>query len=233
MCLTSMMEAQFKSLSGILDCFGAMNQAKSRDLAATDAEAETKCSGIVNLAVSTVRANGAFDLLLGYHRAYQLGWTASMQQMCPKMVKFINQMHVIIPGKLYAVRNQKIRAREFAAMKVRTVIRLNDKESKCEEMEDQGVRCISCDFEGDIPSPGAVNLLFHAIQASQGGGIVLQCDGQTGRSLVLCAMHLMHGHGFRAASAMGWLRLACPGTCFSPSQADYLHFLDPSPAAAA
>jgi hypothetical protein len=41
-------------------------------------------------------------------------------------------------------------------------------------------------------------------------------------------MHLMHGHGFRAASAMGWLRLACPGTCFSPSQADYLHFLDPS-----
>jgi hypothetical protein len=186
----------------------------------------------------------------GLLHAYRLGWFANLEVSVFRMkvlASFINNVHTVIPGALFAIKYQqvtnltgsrsrkgetrvttKICAKQLEPLNIKTVVRLTNDEFKDEEMQDHGVRCVSCDFDGDIPPPGAVNLFLHTLRTS-GGAVAVLCDGDSGRAGLFCAMHLMHAHGFSAPAAMAWLRLSRPGAAaLSPSQSDYLHFLDPS-----
>jgi hypothetical protein len=199
---------------------------------------------------------GVFDLghdvrlWQGLFHAYRLGWFANLEVSVFRMTvlaSFINNVHTVIPGSLFAIKYQqatilsgsrgrkgethvttKICAKQLESLNIKTVVRLTNDEFKDEEMQDHGVRCVSCDFDGDIPPPGAVNLFLHTLRTSSGAVAVL-CDGDVGRTGVFCAMHLMHAHGFSAPAAMAWLRHSRPdAAALSPSQSDYLHFLDPT-----
>ena len=49
----------------------------------------------------------------------------------------------------------------------------------------------------------------------------MQSDGR-GRAETLCALHLMHAHGFSSDEALAWVWLVCPGAQLTQKQAEYV-----------
>ena len=193
------------------------------------------------------------DQLRAIYCAYKLGWISNNLSECISTADSMNSnsgFTTVIPGRLFVARIEPCRSdvkktsaanmvqpgpprytQQLQEMNITTIIRLHGCEFKDEEMDAQDVNNVACDFEGEVPSPRAVNLFLDTMSAHT-TGVVLRCNGTKGRSLLFAAIHLMHTHGFDAAAAMAWLRRCSPGAAFTAAQADYLRFLDPARASA-
>jgi hypothetical protein len=169
------------------------------------------------------------DLCRAVQKANQLGWVEQLGQPCSWQKRPIAAMKIvaggteIIPGELTILSQQSQSSRSRSAL--RTLISLSECRNQDDgpDPSDIHVNFISCDFDGDIPPPGAVNIFLHAMRTRR-GVVGLHCDGLRGRTGLFAAMHLMHAHGFDARTAMAWVRIACPGPAgrISSSHAQYL-----------
>ena len=105
---------------------------------------------------------------------------------------------------------------------VRTVIRVGERLYPDKEAEQHGIAYVSCKFDEATPSPGVVTAFLYALRTSKAGGVAVLSDG-SGRAATLCALHLMHAHGFSAAEATTWLRFIYPSLRMNRRQEDFLH----------
>jgi cell division cycle 14 len=183
------------------------------------------------------------DCWRGMERANVLGWidAIDMEEYDHYNSPLEGDLHFVIPEKLIAFRgpiqiqgNKKYSdiggVRFFSAafyvepfldMGVSTVIRLNSLAYDPTPLQSAGIRCIHIDLgEESLPTPPVLLAFLDAV-ASTEGTIAVHCTEGLGRTGTLVAAHLMTAHGFSAREAMGWLRVARPGSVFGAQQ----HFL--------
>jgi hypothetical protein len=162
-------------------------------------------------------------------KAYVLGWV-SLAHSKPSEIELFSAEIQIIPGELVFLTKQCFGLPSHPGLG--TLILLseieNEDKDRCDELESCNIRRICCDFDGDIPPPGVVNVFLHTMHTAGGRAAVLYCNGQRGRTSLFCAIYLMHTHGFAARTAMAWLRIACPGPVgrIAASHAEFLLHLD-------
>ena len=109
----------------------------------------------------------------------------------------------------------------FMNQRIFTVIRVADRNYPDKLAEQRGITCVSCEHDEMTPNPGVVTAFLYTLQTAKGGKVAMHSDG-SGRAEVLCALHLMHTHGFSAAEAVSWMRLICPGLKLFKEQVDFL-----------
>ena len=110
----------------------------------------------------------------------------------------------------------------LAKRKIGTIIRVGKRLYPDRSAEQHGITCVSCEFDQQTPSPGVVTAFLYTLRTSKAGGVAVHSDGSKGRAATLCALHLMHAHGFSAAEATTWLRIICPSLRMKRRQEDFL-----------
>jgi cell division cycle 14 len=183
------------------------------------------------------------DCWRGVERAYNMGWIEEMDM--DEYDHYNNplegDLHFIIPEKLIAFRGPvqldeslqysdvgRIRffspafyVEPFLDMGVSTVIRLNSLAYDPTPFQSAGIRCLHIDLgEDSLPQPAALLAFLDAVAAAE-GAVAVHCTEGLSRTGTLAAAHLMAAHGFSAREAMGWLRVARPGSVVGAQQ----HFL--------
>ena len=183
------------------------------------------------------------DCWRGVERSSILGWieAADMEEYDHYNNPLEGDLHFIIPDKLIAFRgpvqlqgskrysdvgcvrvfSPSFYVEPFLDMGVGTVIRLNSLAYDPTPFQSAGIRCIHIDLgEDSLPSPAAL-LAFLDAAAAADGAVAVHCTEGLGRTGTLIAAHLMAAHGFSAREAIGWLRVARPGSVVGAQQ----HFL--------
>eukprot|EP00292_Cryptomonas_paramecium_P000872 CAMPEP_0113690944 /NCGR_PEP_ID=MMETSP0038_2-20120614/18114_1 /TAXON_ID=2898 /ORGANISM="Cryptomonas paramecium" /LENGTH=237 /DNA_ID=CAMNT_0000612409 /DNA_START=231 /DNA_END=940 /DNA_ORIENTATION=- /assembly_acc=CAM_ASM_000170 len=139
-------------------------------------------------------------------------------------------MHVIVPGKLIAMRGPKdlagapyvdvlhddgsFRCRDFSPayladiltqFDVSTVVRLNERAYDAAAFREHGIAVAELFFDDCTPPSALVVAKFLAIAESVPGALAVHCKAGLGRTGTLIALYMMKHHGFSARAAMGWL----------------------------
>ena len=158
------------------------------------------------------------DLCRAFQKANALGWIS--YRVCSTEI-IQDSSFEIVPRRVSVTTSQTFIGDPYM-LQTTTLIFLSEYRPEKADLQNQSV---CCDFDGDIPPPGAVNLfLYHTARDSP---VILHSTWeQSGRAGLFGAMHLIHAYGFDAAAAMAWVRLTRPDTTFSATHADYLVFLD-------
>jgi hypothetical protein len=160
------------------------------------------------------------DLWRGIEHAKQLGWTdvVSVGNNSQNDIYF----HKIVPGKLAAfggaksdctdVRSVAFYASEISKMNVKSVVRLNDRDYEDREFERLGMQCVCLEFEGSTLPSSVVSAFLLTMRSSARNLVMVRRDsGRAGRTgSGLCALYLMHIHGFAAREAVAWMHLTTP-----------------------
>ena len=107
--------------------------------------------------------------------------------------------------------------------KIKTIVRIDEPQYPDQMAEECGFRCVSCEYDKVIPQPGVVSSFLYTLRSSGLGCVVVHSDGRKGRAATLCALYLMHTHGFSAVEATSWLRLVCPSIWIRTAQEHFLH----------
>ena len=179
------------------------------------------------------------DCWNGIRQAKQIGWIDAFD--IEEYVHYDNplegDLHTIIPGKLIAFKGPKSVGGDqmyedlngqrtfapaffiepFEDMGVHTVIRLNEREYADAEFEENGVRCVSLEFDSSIPPPDVVIAFLYTMRAAR-GAVAVHCRSGLARTGTLCALHLMLSHGFSAREAIAWMRVTRPGSIVGEQQ---------------
>ena len=146
-------------------------------------------------------------------------------------------LHVIIPGKLIAlrgprelpggvlfedvVRGGELLRRNFSPrhsaevleqFDVKAVVRLDGPAYPRASLLGAGIAVADLAFEGAACPPPDVVAKFLLIAEGVRGAVAVHCDEGRGRTGTLAALYLMRHHGFTARQAVAWLRMVRPGS---------------------
>jgi protein-tyrosine phosphatase len=102
---------------------------------------------------------------------------------------------------------------------VGTVVRLNDPGTYDPAVFRAAGLChVDLGFPDGAAPPRAVVRAFLEAADSKAGAVGVHCAAGLGRTGTLVALWLMHTYGWGAREAVGWLRLARPGSVLGPQQ---------------
>jgi cell division cycle 14 len=104
---------------------------------------------------------------------------------------------------------------------VQVVVRLNSPEYDAEGFRAAGIAVADLYFEDCTVPPVEVVAEFLTLAEGLPGALAVHCKAGLGRTGTLIALYMMKHHGFTAREAMGWLRIARPGSVIGQQQ----HFL--------
>ncbi len=193
------------------------------------------------------------DLWRGFYRANTLGWVKGLNadDMPRNKADMNGSLDFIIPGKLALTREfetnfskssrppipstaiNRANALSTRSTQIKTLISLVGQQGYENDDFRSGITWVSCEFDTPTPAPGDVAVFLYTLRTAGPGAVAVQCDGSLGRAGTLCALHLMHTHGFDAAEAVGWLHLTCPAMRLRPDQAAFLRAVHADLASAA
>ena len=139
----------------------------------------------------------------------------------------------IVPGKLLAFSGPSATPRHpsgwrtfvpedylpyFRARRVTAVVRLNRRVYDAARFRDNGVRHHELYFpDGSCPTP-AILASFLDLAESHPDALAVHCKAGLGRTGVLICAYMIKHHGFSADEAMGYIRVARPGSVIGPQQ---------------
>jgi cell division cycle 14 len=107
----------------------------------------------------------------------------------------------------------------FHKLGVTCVIRLNDPETyDAQEFERAGIAHRDLFFHDCTVPPDEIVQRFLDICDATPGRVAVHCRAGLGRTGTLIALWMMKHHGFSADQAMGWLRVARPGSVLGRQQ---------------
>ncbi len=114
----------------------------------------------------------------------------------------------------------------FRAHNITSVVRLNKKMYDGQRFVDHGIQHHDLYFpDGTCPSDRILER-FLKIAETEPGALAVHCKAGLGRTGVLICCYMMKHHGFSAEEAMGWIRVARPGSVLGPQQHYLLHKQD-------
>ena len=105
---------------------------------------------------------------------------------------------------------------------VSTVVRLNRPCYDAAAFTSRGFEHFDLPFDDCAAPPDGVVAAFLRIADAAPGAVAVHCGDGLGRTGTLIALHLMRSHGFAAREAVGWLRIARPGSVGGGAQQGYL-----------
>jgi len=101
---------------------------------------------------------------------------------------------------------------------VKLVIRLNEKKYDKEKFVQSGIKHVDLIYPDGTNPPLSVLKQFLAVCEQEKGAIAVHCKAGLGRTGTLIGCYMMKHYGFSAAEAIGWLRIARPGSVIGPQQ---------------
>lgn len=121
----------------------------------------------------------------------------------------------LAPGTLHAGDYIEV----FRSLKVTTIIRLNSRQYHREVYTKAGFRHHDIIFpDCTLPPDSLVDAFLRIAEAHKDGAIAIHCMAGLGRTGTMVGLYLMKHLGFSADEAMGWLRIARPGSVIGPQQ---------------
>lgn len=111
----------------------------------------------------------------------------------------------------------------FKEHNITSVVRLNKKMYDGQRFMDHGINHHDLYFpDGTCPTDKILER-FLEIAETEPGALAVHCKAGLGRTGVLICCYMMKHHGFTAEEAMGWIRVARPGSVLGPQQHYLLH----------
>ena len=111
----------------------------------------------------------------------------------------------------------------FKGHNITSVVRLNKKMYDGQRFMDHGINHHDLYFpDGTCPTDKILER-FLEIAETEPGALAVHCKAGLGRTGVLICCYMMKHHGFTAEEAMGWIRVARPGSVLGPQQHYLLH----------
>jgi len=184
------------------------------------------------------------ECLRGLSRAVRLGWynpktfdlaeyehldhpgNADMHMCCPNVAAFKGpsaELEHVAPGVVTFPPDHFVGV--FRDKGITAVVRLNEADTyPAEAFTNAGLSHYDLYFDDCTVPSNAITVKFLEI-AEREEGIAVHCRAGLGRTGVLIAAHLIKNFGFRAAEAIGWLRIVRPGSVIGQQQ-QYLHFIE-------
>ena len=106
----------------------------------------------------------------------------------------------------------------FRSLKITTIIRLNSSQYHSDVYTQAGFYHHDLVFpDCSLPPDSLVDAFLRIAEARQ-GAIAVHCMAGLGRTGTMVGLYLMKHLGFSANEAMGWLRIARPGSVIGPQQ---------------
>ncbi|EKX31483.1 hypothetical protein GUITHDRAFT_122332 [Guillardia theta CCMP2712] len=106
----------------------------------------------------------------------------------------------------------------FKEMDVKCVIRLNGPKYDKETFEENGIKVVDIFLEDNaVPSTHILHRFLQAVELAD-GLVAVHCDNGLGRTGTMIAAYLIAFRGFTAREAIGWMRLARPGSVIGVQQ---------------
>lgn len=111
----------------------------------------------------------------------------------------------------------------FKTHKITSVVRLNKKMYDGQRFVDHGIQHHDLYFPDGTCPTDVILERFLEIAETEPGALAVHCKAGLGRTGVLICCYMMKHHGFSAEEAMGWIRVARPGSVLGPQQHYLLH----------
>lgn len=178
------------------------------------------------------------DVLKGLHRATNLGWF-KMETFDLQEYEFYEKVehgdfNWVLPGKFLAfcgphavsqVDYDGVRTFTpedyvpyFKKHNITTVVRLNKKVYDRKKFTEAGLDHQDLFFlDGSVPNDQIIRKFIKVCEDTK-GGVAVHCKAGLGRTGTLIACYMMKHYKFTAAEAIGWIRLARPGSVLGPQQ---------------
>ena len=111
----------------------------------------------------------------------------------------------------------------FKKHNITSVVRLNKKMYDGQRFVDHGIQHHDLYFPDGTCPTDLILERFLEIAETETGALAVHCKAGLGRTGVLICCYMMKHHGFSAEEAMGWIRVARPGSVLGPQQHYLLH----------